>query len=145
MKNLSTLMLVLAFSMHTATGGSDGAQDPEPDRKPTMDLGAFSISLAVKDLSASREFYGKLGFEEVMGEASQNWLILRNGTTTIGLFQGMFERNIMTFNPGWTSAAEPLAEFTDVREIQGHLTSGPASLVLVDPDGNPILFDQHVE
>ena len=124
-----------------------------------MDLGAFSISLTVKDLAASRAFYEKLGFEAMMGEAENNWLILQNGTSTIGLFQGMFEKNIMTFNPGWNNSGETLAEFTDVREIQRHLkeaglelqseadesTSGPASLMLVDPDGNPILIDQHVE
>ena len=124
-----------------------------------MHLGAFSISLAVKDLAASRAFYEKLGFEAWGGEPANNWLILQNGTSTIGLFQGMFEQNIMTFNPGWTSSGETLAEFKDVREIQRHLkqsglelmseadesTTGPASLMLVDPDGNPILIDQHVE
>lgn len=123
-----------------------------------MQLGAFSVSLAVKDLAASQAFYEKLDFEVVGGDASQNWLILRNGTTTIGLFHGMFEQNILTFNPGWNSEAESLDEFEDVREIQAkleerglELTSkadpsgdGPASLVLVDPDGNPILVDQHV-
>ena len=124
-----------------------------------VNLGAFSVSLAVKDLAASRAFYEKLGFEQVMGDASQGWLILRNGETTIGLFQGMFERNMLTFNPGWTGKAEPLAEFADVREIQQGLkaeglgltleadesTTGPASLILTDPDGNPILLDQHVD
>lgn len=124
-----------------------------------MELGAFSVSLAVADLAASREFYGKLGFEEVGGDADQGWLILRSGTTTIGLFQGMFDRNILTFNPGWTSEAESLpGGFTDVRDLQRELESrglelasradedstGPASLTLVDPDGNPILIDQHV-
>ena len=123
-----------------------------------MKLGAFSVSLAVKDIAASREFYEKLGFEVIMGDQSQNWLILRNGETTIGLFQGMFERNTLTFCPGWNSQAEPLPKFADVREIQRHLkaagltlmseadesTTGPASLMLIDPDGNPILIDQHV-
>ena len=123
-----------------------------------MNLGAFSISLAVKDIAASRAFYEKLGFEQVMGDPAQNWLILRNGETTIGLFQGMFERNMLTFNPGWNSQAETLEEFEDVREIQQRLksggieltseadesTTGPASLTLIDPDGNPILIDQHV-
>ena len=123
-----------------------------------MDLGNFSISLAVRDLAASRAFYEKLGFEPMGGEPEQNWLILRNATATIGLFQGMFERNIMTFNPGWDANAGTLERFTDVREIQKHLkaaglelqseadesSSGPASLMLVDPDGNPILIDQHV-
>ena len=123
-----------------------------------MNLGAFSISLAVKDLAASRAFYEKLGFKQVAGNATQNWLILRNGETTIGLFHGMFERNTLTFNPGWTGQATPLKEFTDVREIQRSLkasglalaaeadeaTNGPASLLLIDPDGNPVLVDQHV-
>lgn len=123
-----------------------------------MKLGAFSTSLAVKDIAVSRAFYEKLGFEQVGGDPSQNWLILRSGETTIGLFQGMFESNILTFNPGWTSQCERLDEFDDVREIQKKLkeqglqfaseadesTTGPASFTLVDPDGNAILFDQHV-
>ena len=125
--------------------------------QPTT-LGAFSVSLAVKDLEASRAFYEKLDFQVVGGAATQNWLILRNGTVTIGLFQGMFDRNILTFNPGWDEQAQPVAEYTDVREHQRRLkaqglrltseadetTTGPASLVLMDPDGNPILIDQHV-
>lgn len=123
-----------------------------------MSLGAFSVSLAVSDLDASRTFYEALGFEVVGGDAAQNWLILRQDGHTIGLFQGMFDKNILTFNPGWSADAEPLASFTDVREIQRRLkaagialqseadedSTGPASLVLVDPDGNPILIDQHV-
>ena len=123
-----------------------------------MKLGAFSISLAVKDIAASRAFYEKLGFKHVLGDQTQGWLILRNGETTVGLFQGMFERNMLTFNPGWNSQAEPLEEFEDIREIQRSLkasglalaseadesTTGPASLMLIDPDGNPILIDQHV-
>ena len=123
-----------------------------------MELGAFSVSLAVEDLEASRVFYEKLGFEVVGGDASQNWLILRNGVCTIGLFQGMFERNTLTFNPGWDGEAQPLGSFTDVRELQRQLkakgvelvseadenSTGPASLVALDPDGNPILVDQHV-
>lgn len=123
-----------------------------------MQLGAFSISLAVKDLQVSRVFYEKLGFAVVAGEAAQNWLILRNpDKVTIGLFQGMFERNLLTFNPGWNSEAANLATFVDVRDIQQHLeaqglaltaradpsTTGPASCMLTDPDGNPILIDQH--
>ena len=125
--------------------------------QPTS-LGAFSVSLAVKDLRASRAFYEKLGFEMVGGEPAQNWLILRNGTATIGLFQGMFERNILTFNPGWDEKAQAVGEFADVREHQRRLKSkglalateadekgaGPASFMLMDPDGNPILVDQHV-
>lgn len=123
-----------------------------------MELGAFSISLAVKDIGASRTFYEKFGFTVVGGDAAQNWLILRNGDATIGLFHGMFEKNILTFNPGWDSSARKLETFTDVRELQRHLkaqgvefqseadesTTGPASFVAVDPDGNPILVDQHV-
>jgi catechol 2,3-dioxygenase-like lactoylglutathione lyase family enzyme len=124
--------------------------------KQVTTLGAFSVSLAVKNLPASQAFYEKLGFEQVMGEG--NWLILRNGTITLGLFQGMFDRNTLTFNPGWTAECEALEAFTDVREIQKSLkssglalateadesTTGPASLMLFDPDGNPILIDQHV-
>ena len=123
-----------------------------------MDLGAFSVSLAVKDIAASRQFYEKLGFGVVGGDPSQGWQILRNGTTTIGLFQGMFEGNILTFNPGWDSDAQPLDSFTDVRDLQRQLraagvtfeqeapedTTGPASFILVDPDGNQIYVDQHV-
>ncbi|GJM10914.1 MAG: hypothetical protein DHS20C11_31900 [Lysobacteraceae bacterium] len=123
-----------------------------------MELGAFSVSLAVKDLEKSRDFYQKLGFDVVGGDAAQNWLILRNKEHTIGLFQGMFDKNMLTFNPGWTQQCETQSEFADVREIQRHLKSqgvqlvseadesgsGPASLVVVDPDGNPILIDQHV-
>jgi lactoylglutathione lyase len=123
-----------------------------------MDLGNFSVSLNVKDLEASRAFYAKLGFEPVAGDASQNWLIMQNpGRTTIGLFQGMFERNSLTFNPGWASDMQELDTFTDVREIQRTLkaqgvelqttadesTTGPATVIVVDPDGNPILIDQH--
>ena len=123
-----------------------------------MELGAFSISLAVKDLEASRAFYEKFGFQVFRGDASQNWLIMKNGDHVIGLFQGMFNSNFLTFNPGWDSNAVPLAEFTDVRELQRQLraqgvqlqqqadesTTGPASFVAVDPDGNLILVDQHV-
>lgn len=123
-----------------------------------MQLGAFSISLAVKDLDASRTFYEKFGFEVFAGDATQNWLILKNGDHVIGLFQGMFEKNILTFNPGWDQNAKGLERFTDVRELQRRLkeqgvtlvneadenSTGPASFVAVDPDGNPILVDQHV-
>lgn len=123
-----------------------------------MKLGAFSVSLAVKDIQASKTFYEKLGFEEFGGDASQNWLILKNGSTVIGLFQGMFDKNILTFNPGWDQNANPLDTFTDVRQIQQELkaqgvqfdseadetTTGPASFIITDPDGNPVLVDQHV-
>lgn len=121
-----------------------------------MELGAFSISLTVRDLEASREFYQKLGFEITGGSADQNYLILKNGTTLIGLFHGMFEKNILTFNPGLAQCTERLDDFTDVREIQRRLrqqgvrleeaadesTAGPAHITVLDPDGNPILIDQ---
>ena|SRR6056297_3346026 len=122
-----------------------------------MELGAFSISLAVEDLERSRAFYETLGFTQMGGDAEHGYLMLANGDTVIGLFQGMFEKNILTFNPGWDQAAQPLATFTDVRELQRRLkeqgvafaseadpsSSGPASFVIEDPDGNPILVDQH--
>jgi lactoylglutathione lyase len=123
-----------------------------------MDLGNFSVSLAVKDIEASRSFYEKLGFAPFMGDAAQNWLVLRNGDHVIGLFQSMFDRNTLTFNPGWDGDANALDTFTDVREIQRSLKSegieivtevdesgsGPGYLMVVDPDDNPILIDQHV-
>lgn len=123
-----------------------------------MDLGAFSVSLAVKDIAASKAFYEKLGFTVFHGDITQNWLILKNGDHVIGLFQGMFESNILTFNPGWDSNAQKLETFTDVRNLQHQLkaqgvalateadesTTGPASFIVIDPDGNTILFDQHV-
>ena len=135
-------------------GGGPGDIDP-------VDLGAFSVSLAVRDLAASRRFYEALGFEEFAGDASQNWLILRNpGGHVIGLFQGMFERNLLTFNPGWDQSARPLppGSYADVRALQRRLkargipleqeadeeNTGPASFIAVDPDGNPVLVDQHV-
>ena len=123
-----------------------------------MQLGTFSLSLAVKDIEASKLFYEKLGFTVFHGNQAQNWLIMKNGETVIGLFQGMFENNILTFNPGWNSDAQPLSEFTDVRELQRQLkerglslitaaderSTGPASFMIADPDGNTILVDQHV-
>ncbi|WP_163995683.1 VOC family protein [Pyxidicoccus caerfyrddinensis] len=123
-----------------------------------MRLGNFSVSLAVKDIAASRAFYEKLGFSAIGGDPAQNWLIMQNETSTIGLFQGMFEKNLLTFNPGWDRNAKQLADFDDVRELQRTLqargltlssaadesSTGPASLMLIDPDGNPILLDQHV-
>jgi catechol 2,3-dioxygenase-like lactoylglutathione lyase family enzyme len=126
--------------------------------EPFMNLGAFSVSLAVKDLAASRQFYETFGFHVFHGDAAQNWLILKNGNCVIGLFQGMFDKNILTFNPGWDQNAQPLPSFTDIRVLQKHLkeqgvalaqeadenTTGPASFVVVDPDGNPVLVDQHV-
>jgi predicted lactoylglutathione lyase len=123
-----------------------------------MDLGAFSVSLNVKDIHASKSFYENLGFQVFGGDISQNWLIMKNGSCIIGLFQGMFEKNILTFNPGWDENASQLASFTDIRDIQRQLTekgiklekgveegtTGPASFIVMDPDGNPILIDQHV-
>ena len=123
-----------------------------------MELGNFSVSLAVKDLEASRGFYERLGFVVFMGEPAQDWLVLRNGSTVIGLFQGMFEKNLLTFNPGWDGDANALDEFADVRDIQRTLKAagidvvsevdesgtGPGSFMIEDPDGNQILFDQHV-
>ena len=122
-----------------------------------MKLGAFSISLAVKDIHASKEFYEKLGFDQFVGDIDQNWLLMKNGNTVIGLFQRMFEQNILTFNPGWDQDANPLDDFTDIRELQSNFkekglaisnpvdetSSGPASFSIIDPDGNTILFDQH--
>jgi lactoylglutathione lyase len=121
-------------------------------------LGTFSVSLAVKDLETSRAFYEKLGFAAFAGDAKQNWLILRNGSAVIGLFQGMLERNTLTFNPGWDSACNTLKEFTDVRELQRRFklagiepvkpadesSTGPAGFIVIDPDGNPVVIDQHV-
>ena len=123
-----------------------------------MELGAFSISLAVKNIEVSRIFYEKFGFKVIGGDASQNWLILRNSDHAIGLFQGMIEKNTLTFNPGWDKNAAQVDTFTDVRELQRQLkaqgvellteadetSTGPASFIAVDPDGNPILVDQHV-
>ena len=123
-----------------------------------MELGNFSVSLAVKDIEASKVFYEKLGFSVFAGDQSQNWLIMKNGDHNLGLFQGMFDKNILTFNPGWSSDAQALEEFTDVRELQRQLkasgvdmiseadenSTGPANFMIVDPDGNTILVDQHV-
>jgi catechol 2,3-dioxygenase-like lactoylglutathione lyase family enzyme len=125
---------------------------------PALPLGTFSVSLTVRDLVTSRTFYEKLGFTAFHGQAEQGWLIMRNGEATIGLFEGMFERNILTFNPGWDAEAQPVDDYVDVRELQRRFradgltfqteadetTTGAASFMVVDPDGNPILFDQHV-
>ena len=122
-----------------------------------MELGNFSVSLAVKDIAASKAFYENLGFTSFCGDPTK-WIVMQNGTTTIGLFQGMFEKNILTFNPGWDSNAQQLKQFTDIRDLQRPLkekgvpfvseadenSTGPASFMIVDPDGNTILFDQHV-
>jgi len=154
---LKTTKYLLALGLIVAAAGL-GATLASSSNNSTMKLGAFSVSLSVKDIAASRAFYEKLGFIQVMGDQQKHWLIMRNGETTIGLFQGMFPRNTLTFNPGWTSQNQPLPEFHDVREIQRQLkaqglkldaeadekTKGPASLMLTDPDGNPILLDQHI-
>lgn len=138
-------------------GGALTLAANDPADKP-LSLGNFSVSLAVKDLPASRTFYEKLGFKQVAGNAKQNWLIMQNDTSTIGLFQGMFEKNGLSFNPGWDRSMGTLHDFDDVREIQRVLkskslelttwadeaNSGPASLTLNDPDGNQVLIDQHV-
>ena len=130
----------------------------QASRDAPLRLGNFSVSLAVKDIGASRVFYEKLGFRVLMGDQSKNWLILQNETSTIGLFQGIFSKNTLTFNPGWDRQASTLLDFDDVRAIQRTLksrglspapeanesTSGPASMMVMDPDGNPILIDQHV-
>jgi lactoylglutathione lyase len=129
---------------------------PPPARPAPMDPGNFSVSLNVRDINASKAFYEKLGFTQAFGNPTQGWVIMKNGTTKIGLFQGMFPRNILTFNPGWDHDGNPTATFEDVRSIQRRLraagldvgqpiatTSGPANFTLTDPDGNPILFDQH--
>ncbi len=148
---LSLGVLISAASMQ--------APKPEPKQAAKgLELGNFSVSLTVKDIAASRAFYEKLGFKAIMGKTEQKWLIMQNETSTLGLFQGAFERNSLTFNPGWDRSAKPLATFQDVRDIQRALknegvalkteadekSTGPASIALVDPDGNPILIDQHV-
>jgi catechol 2,3-dioxygenase-like lactoylglutathione lyase family enzyme len=139
------------------TGYNANAVREARGKGAAMNLGAFSVSLAVKDIQASMEFYGKLGFTQFGGNPEENWVMLRNGEHVIGLFQGMFEQNILTFNPGWDQNANDLESFTDVRDLQKELrdkdvsfldqadesTTGPASFVVTDPDGNTILVDQH--
>jgi lactoylglutathione lyase len=123
-----------------------------------MKLGAFSVSLSVKDIHKSKAFYEDLGFQVFGGDSTQNWLIMKNESSVIGLFQGMFEKNILTFNPGWNQNADNIDSFTDIRDLQKQLKAegmkmlteadessvGPASFTIEDPDGNPILVDQHV-
>jgi Lactoylglutathione lyase and related lyases len=153
---VSMMIGVLGFSglIQDAKPKPESRQAPEGRQ---LRLGNFSVSLTVKDLAASRAFYEKLGFRGVGGN-SKTWLVLQNETSTIGLFQGMFEKNMLTFNPGWDRTKATLADFDDVREIQKELkskgltlettadesTKGPASFMVIDPDGNPILVDQHV-
>ena len=133
------------------------SQDKDSKKQNTMELGAFSISLKVKDIKKSVEFYEKLGFTYKAGNIDQNWIVLKNGSSVIGLFQGFIEENTLTFNPGWDQSASEVNPFTDVREIQKKLkakdvkldreadekTTGPEYIILKDPDGNPILIDQH--
>lgn len=157
MKSIIAKLCVCALLVCVST--ADRSHATEPIREDTtMKLGNFSVSLTVKNLAVSREFYEKLGFEVFGGDAASGWLIMQNDTSTIGLFQGMFDKNMLTFNPGWDRAANTLPDFDDVRDIQKLLKDkgiefaseadpsslGPASFVIVDPDGNPILVDQHV-
>jgi len=158
MKRMGIGVFVLCFGGFVATHATTLATGQASGEERNMQLGNFSVSLAVKDISASRAFYEKLGFRVIMGDQAKNWLILQNETSTIGLFQGMFSKNTLTFNPGWDREAGTLPDFDDVRAIQRMLksrgltlameadeaTSGPASLMVFDPDGNPILIDQHV-
>ena len=154
-----TLTLTLFGTLAViAIVGATTARSAETNEKKTMELGNFSVSLTVKDIKASKAFYEKLDFKEVAGKLEQNWIVLQNGNARIGLFQGMFDKNIMTFNPGWTKDKETMKDFQDVRELQRTLktrgikistaadesTTGPASFMVADPDGNIILFDQHV-
>ena len=150
-----TLAGVLAWMTIVAVTTTPSAETKE---KKAMELGNFSVSLTVKDIKASKAFYEKLDFKEVGGKLEENWIVLQNGNARIGLFQGMFDKNIMTFNPGWSKDKETLKDFQDVRELQRILkargitmapeadetTEGPAHFMVTDPDGNPILFDQHV-
>ncbi len=157
MNALNSLMIAGAMAL-AAVAGATTTQVTAAKEKKTMELGNYSLSLAVKDIKASKAFYDKLDFKQVAGNVDQKWVILQNGTTTIGLFQGMFEKNGITFNPGWTKDMETLKDFQDVRELQRTLkergikltaeadekTTGPGSFTVADPDGNQILFDQHV-
>jgi catechol 2,3-dioxygenase-like lactoylglutathione lyase family enzyme len=157
MKWNSRLLAIAAVAASSCASGDGHRAVPAATMPSAFDLGAFSVSLSVRDLAASRAFYAKLGFAPVAGDG-RSWQILRNGDCNLGLFQGMFEGNLLTFNPGWSHTAEPLARFTDVRELQRRLeaqgvalatradpaSTGPASFTLQDPDGNVILVDQHV-
>ena len=152
-----TLTAALASIAINATAATETQSTPASEKKP-MDLGNFSVSLNVKDIKASMAFYEKLDFKVVAGKLEQNWIVLQSGNARIGLFQGMFDKNIMTFNPGWNKDKETLKDFQDVRELQRTLkargltiapeadetTEGPAYFKVTDPDGNTLLFDQHV-
>jgi catechol 2,3-dioxygenase-like lactoylglutathione lyase family enzyme len=155
---MNALSWIAPASLAAALLATDLSQDKQAKKDDPVQLGNFSVSLNVKDIKTSKAFYEKLDFKQVAGNLEHNWVVLQNGTTTVGLFQGMFERNMLTFNPGWDHKKETLKEFQDVRELQRTLkargielqteadesTDGPASFTLVDPDGNPILVDQHV-
>jgi catechol 2,3-dioxygenase-like lactoylglutathione lyase family enzyme len=157
MTRLFAIIVACGFS-GLVFGQGTGAAPDKADGEQPLRLGNFSVSLAVKDIAKSREFYEKLGFRVVGGNQAKNWLVLQNGSSTIGIFQGFFEKNSLTFNPGWDREKKTLPDFDDVRDIQQTLkgrgltltkeadlsTSGPAYLTLVDPDGNPVLIDQHV-
>lgn len=152
----SIVFFAFVISLNFGTQAQDQTNN-EPKTSENMKVGAFSISLSVKDLKTSKEFYEKVGFEVFAGSMEMNYLIMKNGNALIGLFQGMFDGNILTFNPGWDENAQNLENYDDIRKIQEHLknagvtllneadtsTSGPASFMLTDPDGNVILFDQH--
>lgn len=155
---MNSLATVFAAGLLSGVVTTGLFQDPAPKKADPVQLGHFSVSLTVKDLKVARAFYEKLGFTEVAGDMKQNWLVLKNGAAKIGLFQGMFPKNMLTFNPGWGDGKEELKEFQDVRAIQRVLkergipftleadekTDGPAFFQITDPDGNPILVDQHV-
>jgi catechol 2,3-dioxygenase-like lactoylglutathione lyase family enzyme len=155
---MNALSSVTLAGLVAALLATNPPQDKQAKKDEPVQLGNFSVSLNVKDIKTSKAFYEKLDFKQVAGNLEHNWVVLQNGTTTVGLFQGMFESNMLTFNPGWDHKKEMLKEFQDVRELQRTLkargielqteadenTEGPASFTLVDPDGNPILFDQHV-
>lgn len=160
-RRAATLLLALLGALPACGALEDPVHEPDPLFPPIrskLPLGTFSVSLSVQDLAASRAFYEKLGFEAVGGAPEQGWQILRNGTTTLGLFQGMFEGNLLTFNPGWSIDGRHPEDFPDVRELQARLEAegvalarraepdgdGPASIVATDPDGNVVLIDQHV-
>ena len=154
---MHTLTLAGALAL-IAMAGATNTRSAEVTEKKTLELGNFSVSLTVKDIRASKDFYEKLDFKEVAGKLEQNWIVLQNGPVRIGLFQGMFDKNMLTFNPGWTKDKETLKDFQDVRDLQRTLkargltmateadatTEGPAYFKVTDPDGNTLLFDQHV-
>jgi predicted enzyme related to lactoylglutathione lyase len=157
---IQSLALVGTLSLLSLAAVTARTPQPTPQitETKTMELGNFSLSLVVKDIKLSKAFYEKLDFKEVGGKLEQNWIVLQNGNVKIGLFQGMFDKNMMTFNPGWNKDKETLTSFQDVRELQRTLkargvtmlteadetSDGPAYFMISDPDGNPLLFDQHV-